>query len=63
MKKIMMLFSVALVTACGSPAPEDIDPTIEVTSETSEKIKQAQDENVELEEIDGELDSIIKTLN
>lgn len=63
MKNLLILFSVALATACGSPAPEDIDPTLEVTTETSDKIKQAQDENVELEEIDGELDSIIKKLN
>lgn len=35
----------------------------EVKPETSKKLKEAQDLNVELEEIDGELDSLINALN
>ena len=63
MKILIFLFSAALLTACGPQNPDDIDPTLETSADTSEKIKEAQNENVELEAIDGELDSIIKKLN
>jgi hypothetical protein len=41
---------------------EDGTP-IDLTIETSEKIKEAQEENIELEKIDGELDSLINSLD
>jgi|TARA_R110000737_G_scaffold104095_1_gene137231 hypothetical protein len=62
MKKLMILFAVAIATSCSPTDPSEIDPTLEVNASTSEKIKEAQDENIELEEIDGELDSIMQTL-
>lgn len=62
MKKLMVLFAFAIATSCSATDPSDIDPTLEVKPETSEKINEAQDENIELEEIDGELDSIMQTL-
>lgn len=63
MKIVMLLVTVMIGAACSSPEVKDIDPTLEVSSETTEKIKEAQDANVELEQIDGELDSIIKNAN
>lgn len=57
----MLIFVIGITTACGSSAEED--PNKEVTAETAEKVQQVQDENIELEEIDGELDSLINLLN
>lgn len=52
-----------IVTACGSTdSSEGKTDKVAVTPETSEKIKKAQDENIELEEIDGELDSLINSI-
>lgn len=62
MKKLMIIFVVGIMVACGS-STENVDGTKkEVTPETSEKVKEAQDANVELELIDGELDSLIITI-
>lgn len=62
MKKIMIIFAIGTLVACGS-TEENEDPTkIEVKEETAEKVKKAQDANVELEEIDGELDSLINAI-
>lgn len=63
MKKGLIVLVAVIAAACSSPEVKDIDPTLEVSSETIEKIKEAQDANVELEEIDGELDSLIKNAN
>ncbi len=60
MKNLIKLLFLVVVTSCSSTIdPEDIDPTLEVNPETLEKIKEVQDANVELEAIDGELDSLI----
>jgi len=60
MKNALILFAVILATSCSSD--EEIDPSLKVKSETTEKIKEAQDVNVQLEVIDGELDSLIMTI-
>lgn len=58
----MILFALTVASACSSPQPSDIDPTLKVKTETTEKINQVQAVNIELEEIDGELDSLILKL-
>ncbi|MFA7274203.1 MAG: hypothetical protein WC044_10050 [Crocinitomicaceae bacterium] len=62
MKKTMIFFAVLLTAACSAKDPSDIDPTLKTNTETTKKIKEAQSENIELEAIDGELDSLIQTL-
>lgn len=70
MKKVMMILAVGVLTACGSPAESEeatTDATTEtsteeISTETQEEIKNAADANVELEKIDGELDSLMNTL-
>ena len=63
MKKTMLLIVIGMATACGSSNDNIDDANLEVTTETSEKVKEAQDVNAELEEIDGELDSLLNILN
>lgn len=62
MKKLMIIFVVGIMVACGSSTENEEGTKKEVTPETSEKVKEAQDANVELELIDGELDSLIITI-
>lgn len=59
MKNVLILFAVLFFASCSADEKQDIDPTLKVKPETSEKIKEAQDVNIELEAIDGELDSLI----
>jgi hypothetical protein len=61
MKKIMLIVAIGTLIACGSPEKE-IALTDETTAETTEKIGEAQGANVELEEIDGELDSLMNAI-
>lgn len=69
MKKIMFLFVTSVLFSCGSPEKDnelssDPDaPKEEATAESKEKLKKVQDLNVEIEEIDGELDSLINALD
>ena len=62
MQKLMIFLIVGLMAACSSSTGENDESEKEVTPETTEKIKKVQDENIELEEIDGELDSLLTTL-
>jgi uncharacterized protein YcfL len=59
MKKLALIFAVILMSACGKSKDTVVDENTEVTTETSEKIEKVQDLNIELEEIDGELDSLL----
>jgi len=59
MKKIALIFAVIVMSACGKSNDKVEDENIEITTETSKKIEEAQDLNTELEEIDGELDSLL----
>lgn len=62
MNKLMVIFIVGIFSACSS-SPEGEERAKEsVKAETSEKLQKVQDANVELEEIDGELDSLINIL-
>lgn len=61
--KVKTLIIVGLIlSACAGPTESEINEG-PVTTETTEKIKVVQDANVELEEIDGELDSLLNELN
>lgn len=65
MKKIMMILAVGVLAACGSPAESETakeTTTDELTTETQDEVKKAADANVELEKLDGELDSLMNTL-
>jgi outer membrane biogenesis lipoprotein LolB len=59
MKQLLLIFAIALLTACGSSTEKEVDENLEVTTETSKNLEEAQDLNIELEEIDGELDSLL----
>ena len=61
MKYILTLVLVASLMSCGTDI-EDVDPEAPVTEETVEELKNGQDENVEIEELDGELDSLINEI-
>lgn len=64
MNKLILLLAIGMLSACGSSSTKNADGTEkEVTTATSNKIKEAQDVNAELEEIDGELDSLINLIN
>lgn len=63
MKKVMMYSLLLGLVACGQN-DSTVDESQEKAQEESiEQLKQEQDVNVELEEIDGELDSLINVLN
>lgn len=59
MNRIIAICIAAFLAGCGSSEAEDTEP---VKTETKENLKEVQDLNVELEEIDGELDSLINNL-
>lgn len=59
MNKVIVLFFAGLIVGCGASEVSETDP---VKSETTESLKEVQDLNVELEAIDGELDSLINNL-
>lgn len=63
MRHLLLVFALAFLTACGSSTEKEVDENLEVTSETSEKIEEVQDVNVELEAIDGELDSLLTQID
>ena len=63
MKQILLIFAVVLFAACGPSTKEEVDENMEVTSETTEKIEEVQEVNVELEAIDGELDSLLTQID
>lgn len=62
MKKLMIIFAVGTLVSCGGAEENEVSADTKVTEETTEKVKEAQDANVELEEIDGELDSLINVI-
>lgn len=62
MNKLLIIFVAGILGACSSSTEEEVGEKVEVTPETTEKVKKAQDANVELELIDGELDSLIITV-
>ncbi|MES2800652.1 MAG: hypothetical protein V4638_11590 [Bacteroidota bacterium] len=62
MKKSIFILSVLFLTSCGSTDANEEGTQEKVKTETSEKLKEAQDVNTELEEIDGELDSLLNSL-
>lgn len=56
--KIVLALAILLgIAACGSD--EDKNETSNVNSETMEELEEVQDDNVQLEEFDGQLDSLI----
>lgn len=61
MKKIIVLFMLGLLIACGES--DELDKQEAVNDETMEKLTKVQELNVELEQIDGELDSLINSVN
>jgi division protein CdvB (Snf7/Vps24/ESCRT-III family) len=63
MKQLLLIFAAALLTACGPSIEKVDDENLEVTSETTKTVEEAQDLNTELEEIDGELDSLLNKIN
>lgn len=61
-----MIFALGTLVACGSSADEDktnTDTHKNLKTETADEVKKVEDVNVELEQLDGELDSIMNTLN
>lgn len=62
MNKLVLIFIVGIFSACGSSAEGEDQAKEAVKAETSENLKKVQELNVELEEIDGELDSLVNIL-
>lgn len=62
MNKLMLILIVGLFSACSSSSGGEENAKESVKTETSENLTEVQELNVELEEIDGELDSLINTL-
>lgn len=47
--------------SCGTDI-EDVDPEAPVTEETKEELQTVQEDNIDLEELDGQLDSLINEI-
>lgn len=69
MKKTFVLFGMlAALAACGSGAESGTEAEAAtemsepITEEEKTELKEAQDANVELEKLDGEVDSLLNTL-
>lgn len=61
MKIQLLLFSTLILSSCNSTAEPEIKEG-PITEETSKKITKIQDANVELEKLEGEVDSLLNTL-
>lgn len=61
MKYILSLVLIASLVSCGT-AIEDVDPDAPVTEETKEELKKIQEDNIAIEELDGQLDSLISEM-
>lgn len=62
MKHILIIGALLAFTSCGGDAVEEVDETSPVTEESKTELEQIQDENVEIEQLDGELDSLINEM-
>jgi uncharacterized protein YcfL len=63
MKQLTVIIALAMGTACSSSGEKGDESQQEVTSETSQKLIEAQQVNTELEELDGQLDSLLNSLD
>lgn len=63
MKKILILLIIGCVVSCSSSNEGDSENKDAVAPETTKKIEDAQGANIELETMDGELDSLINLIN
>lgn len=61
MKQLMLIAALFTVVSCGSDK-EDPDPKDAVTDKTEKKLEKVQEDNVELEQLDGELDSMLNEI-
>lgn len=61
MKYILSLVLTASLASCGTDI-EDVDPEAPVTEETKEELENVQNDNVDIEELDGQLDSLINEI-
>lgn len=61
MKYILSLVLIASLVSCGTNI-EDVDPDAPVTEETKEELKKIQEDNIAIEELDGQLDSLISEM-
>lgn len=64
-KKLIIIIALGTLVACGSStdgdkAEEEVNKNLK--TETRDEVKKVEDANVELEQLDGELDSIMNTL-
>ncbi len=62
MRKLIVFMALGLA-ACGGEEQSGEGDKQPVNPKTTQKIKKAQDVNTELEEIDGELDSLLNLIN
>ena len=61
MKQILFIAALFTVVSCGSDS-EDIDPDAPLTNQTEEELEEVQDDNIKLETMDGELDSLLNEM-
>lgn len=62
MKHLLIIGALLTFTSCGGDAAEEVDETTPVKDEAQTELKQIQDENVEIEQLDGELDSLLNEI-
>lgn len=63
MKKIRLLLVISVLISCQSCSENEDEKTTDITSETTKELEEVQETNVELETMDGELDSLINLIN
>jgi len=61
MQYLIMTLSTFALVSCGS-GEETADPTGSVLEQTEEKLEEIQADNVDIEKLDGQLDSLINEI-
>lgn len=62
MKQALFAAVLFMMFSCGSDPEEKAGPKDDITEETETELNKVQEDNIEMEEIDGELDSLINEL-
>lgn len=60
MKHVLIIAALFTITSCGDS--EEVGENTPVSEETTEELNQIQDENIEIEQLDGELDSLLNEI-
>lgn len=61
MKYLAMTLIVFAMVSCGSN-DDEVDPTAPVSEKTEEKLEKVQEDNIDIEKLDGQLDSLLNEI-